>query len=730
MAQLEWDPQVHMGLMLKACTTWDRQAESGQDFQKPSEEHLQELAQNRPAQQRLAIPLEPVRAAAAGDLQPLQDWWWLEKQMGGGWRNLPGDPGEAWLTICFVAAQNGLVHLLRSLLLDRMGSGNSDPEDSEPELSDAEVGICEGSDFSGGDSNLCDSDAAGLLVYELSQAAAKAGHEGLVTLVGLAAYLEEFCDWIFPKEFVWTKELCMVAGEAGNLQTLIWLRRQSCPCPWNAPACAAEITGCPAWAELQTCPGIPDSCLEDSAALWTLAAYARDSAVMQKLMAAGATCAFESATCEALFAGGDTAILSWLLCDYGQRDAMAYGPIIAEWIETAVRHSYLAPVQWLREQQGASLFWEWPGLYAKAGSFEASELLRSPAFSCPCTADDYAAAVSRGSEEDSRQLWRLGKRLEGEALKAALAAAAASALVEVQMLHRTSAHIHNDGQWTSSVCEAAARTGNLPLMQWLWGKVPHSFWDEACILATKTEALQWLVQQEPCCLFEQWLPASQWQNPIGSTSGSRGWELLALHRRLPSPGLLAAIPKEAYACRQAAATGNVELMAWLRANGTPWDARACNLAVANGHTPMLKFLRSQTPPCDWSSHTSKLAADGDRWETLLWLLSQDPPCPFPTRLERASNRCLALLIQWGCPLPSPAAKAQAAQLGPLPVSLLLGLTRWHRGDPGSVMQRGRCGSAPQADLLAHLASLPEGVILHICSLAGLCSPTNPVRKLQ
>ncbi|KAK9865116.1 hypothetical protein WJX84_010947 [Apatococcus fuscideae] len=207
--------------------------------------------------------------------------------MGGGWRNLPGDPGEAWLTICFVAAQNGLVHLLRSLLLDRMGSGNSDPEDSEPELSDAEVGICEGSDFSG-------------------------------------------------------------------------------------------------------------------------------------------------ATCEALFAGGDTAILSWLLCDYGQRDAMAYGPIIAEWIETAVRHSYLAPVQWLREQQGASLFWEWPGLYAKAGSFEASELLRSPAFSCPCTADDYAAAVSRGSEEDSRQLWRLGKRLEGEALKAALAAAAASALVEIQ----------------------------------------------------------------------------------------------------------------------------------------------------------------------------------------------------------------------------------------------------------------------------------------------------------
>ncbi|KAK9865110.1 hypothetical protein WJX84_002991 [Apatococcus fuscideae] len=37
----------------------------------------------------------------------------------------------------------------------------------------------------------------------------------------------------------------------------------------------------------------------------------------------------------------------------------------------------------------------------------------------------------------------------------------------------------------------------------------------------------------------------------------------------------------------------------------------------------------------------------------------------------------------------------------------------------------RDGLAPRADLLAHLATLLEDVILHVCSLAGLCRPVNP-----
>ena len=182
----------------------------------------------------------------------------------------------------------------------------------------------------------------------------------------------------------------------------------------------------------------------------------------------------------------------------------------------------------------------------------------------------------------------------------------AGTLAELQMLQRTSAHIHNDGQWTGSMCQAAASTGNVPVMEFLWGKVPHPFWDQACsaaYAASQMAALRWLLQQEPRCPFELGLPSSEWRTLSSSICGNQDWKVLEVHRRLPSPGLLEAIPKDAYACREAAAAGNVELMAWLRANDAPWDARACNLAAANGHTMMLQFLRSQTPPCEWCPRT-------------------------------------------------------------------------------------------------------------------------------
>ena len=187
--------------------------------------------------------------------------------------------------------------------------------------------------------------------------------------------------------------------------------------------------------------------------------------------------------------------------------------------------------------------------------------------------------------------------------------------------------------------------------------------------------------QGSSCPFEPNLPESAW-GQVGSSCDSKfatqGWTALGLHCRLPSLGMLAQIPMDPFACREAAATDNMELMVHLRKHRYPWDTRACNLAAANGHMEMLRWLRSQNPPCPWSAHTSQLAAENDRLDILSWLLSQQPACPFPRKPEQASDRCLQHLIAMRCPMPTPAARARAQTLFPLPASLVLGLTQWHR----------------------------------------------------
>lgn len=98
--------------MLEACRNWDRQAEAGQPFLQPSMERLHELAKDNLVAKPPPILLEHVQAAAAGNLQPLQDWWWLEQKATRGYSLLPAG---SLLAIWEVAASAGLVHLLCDL---------------------------------------------------------------------------------------------------------------------------------------------------------------------------------------------------------------------------------------------------------------------------------------------------------------------------------------------------------------------------------------------------------------------------------------------------------------------------------------------------------------------------------------------------------------------------------------------------------------------------------------
>lgn len=49
---------------------------------------------------------------------------------------------------------------------------------------------------------------------------------------------------------------------------------------------------------------------------------------------------------------------------------------------------------------------------------------------------------------------------------------------------------------------------------------------------------------------------------------------------------------------QAAETGNLKLLQWLKDNGYPWDHRTCTAAARNGHLEAFIWLRVNGCPYD------------------------------------------------------------------------------------------------------------------------------------
>ena len=58
--------------------------------------------------------------------------------------------------------------------------------------------------------------------------------------------------------------------------------------------------------------------------------------------------------------------------------------------------------------------------------------------------------------------------------------------------------------------------------------------------------------------------------------------------------------------REAARSGNLELVQWLRGEGCPWNHWTCDNAVHYGHVEVLRWLRSNG--CPWIAVTRALAS--------------------------------------------------------------------------------------------------------------------------
>ena len=475
-------------------------------------------------------------------------------------------------------------------------------------------------------------------------------------------------------------EMLAAAASHGHLETLQWLLRgdsKGWSCTWRNPAeCASLVATTDAWQQLSSCQ--PQDLRADpgSAALCALAAEMQDLPTLQKLTTAQPMCRFDQYTGIALAKHGLTDALMELfkLLPRTRAGNLLHSEIADTSAQAAAEAGQLGTLQWL---------WD---------HCVPLEIMQS---SGP---DD--ANISNQGQPTAR----------------------ASAELGFPLWSRPSYHPPDRAKWAMDIGKAAIHGGHLHVLEWLWENYAASFQQQdACQFAADkqhTSVLRWLLARSPPC---RWEPG-----PFpGYHSYRKIWEVLSHHTRLPSPGLLSQIPMEADACREAAASNNLELMIWLRGHGCPWDARACNLAARHGHLGMLRWLRKQQLPCDWTPHTSLQAAQHDQPDTLLWLLQQG--CPPPAQPELASDRCLAVLALQSCPL-TPAALDAARALGLMSTPLVVGLARWQRKE---LMQPQGAGSQPGSSpsierggsqLLSALSRLPEDIVVHICGLAGMCLP--------
>jgi hypothetical protein len=133
------------------------------------------------------------------------------------------------------------------------------------------------------------------------------------------------------------------------------------------------------------------------------------------------------------------------------------------------------------------------------------------------------------------------------------------------------------------LCEAAARFGQLEVLQ--WARANGCPWAEGtCARAAgggHLEVLQWLrANGAPwdchTCSFAAWgghLEELQWLRANGC-------------------------PWNATTCAYAAKGGNLEVLQWARANGFPWDDMTCARAALGGHLEVLQWARANGCP-EW-----------------------------------------------------------------------------------------------------------------------------------
>ena len=74
-----------------------------------------------------------------------------------------------------------------------------------------------------------------------------------------------------------------------------------------------------------------------------------------------------------------------------------------------------------------------------------------------------------------------------------------------------------------------------------------------------------------------------------------------------------------------ATRGELAILKWARAVGSPWKAEVCTLAAGTGNLEMLKWVREHG--CPWENATMEAARHFGHSEIVRWLMDQGFPLP-------------------------------------------------------------------------------------------------------
>ena len=162
-------------------------------------------------------------------------------------------------------------------------------------------------------------------------------------------------------------------------------------------------------------------------------------------------------------------------------------------------------------------------------------------------------------------------------------------------------------QWM--LCSSAAKSGNLPALQYL--RSIECEWNEAtcsnAALYGHYEMLKW-ARENGC----------DWERETCSNAALNGH--LDILQYVREKGC----PWDELTCSKSAENGDLHILQRARENECPWDEWTCTRAAANGHLHVLQWARQNG--CRWDLETCASAAENGNLHILQW--SRENDCPW------------------------------------------------------------------------------------------------------
>jgi hypothetical protein len=175
---------------------------------------------------------------------------------------------------------------------------------------------------------------------------------------------------------------------------------------------------------------------------------------------------------------------------------------------------------------------------------------------------------------------------------------------------------YDNYEWHENISPMAAKKGHLHILQWLHSEDPSYPWISAtfnCGVYYKQKAItDWLQTVAPLC------PVNK--STLFAAARNGDLKLVQWLRSLDPP-----CPFAHDTCYETLTQKHLHVLQWLVANGAPcaWDWTYCEVALINNDFQSLKWLRSLNPPCPWKSdHVCTAAIKYGNLEMLQWLISQ------------------------------------------------------------------------------------------------------------